>query len=120
MHQLDVKTAYINAPIDFEIYLIFLEQDEGYGIPEKDNGKLVYKLNKSLYDLQPSGRNWKSELNDVFAKNRFKQNLVDPCMYIKHDRKSIFIVLIWVDDIVTASNSTPLLEEVKRSIVLEI
>ena len=38
VHQLDVKTAYLNAPIDCEIYL---EQEEGYEVPGKDK-KLVY------------------------------------------------------------------------------
>ena len=52
-HQLDVKTAYLNAPIDCEIYL---EQAEGYEVPGKDK-KLVCKLNKSLYGLKQSGRN---------------------------------------------------------------
>ena len=52
VHQLDVKTTYINAPIDYEIYL---EQAEGYEVPGKDK-KLVYKLNKSLYGLKQSGR----------------------------------------------------------------
>ena len=42
VHQLDVKTAYLNAPIDCEIYL---EQAEGYEVPGKDK-KLVSKLNK--------------------------------------------------------------------------
>ena len=47
--QLDVKTAYLNAPIDCTIYL---EQAEDYEVPGKDNEKLVYKLNKSLYGLE--------------------------------------------------------------------
>ena len=34
VQQLDVKTAYLNAPIDCEIYL---EQAEGYEVPGKDN-----------------------------------------------------------------------------------
>ena len=41
VHQLDVKTTYLNAPIDCEIYL---KQEEGYEVPGKDK-KLVYKLN---------------------------------------------------------------------------
>ena len=40
VHQLDVKTAYLNAPIDCEIYL---EQAEGYEVPGKDK-KLVINL----------------------------------------------------------------------------
>ena len=90
VHQLDVKTAYLNAPIDCEIYL---EQAEGYEVPGKDK-KLVYKLNKSLYGLKQSGRNWNSVLNNELINNGFKQSLADPCMYVKHDGKDIVILLI--------------------------
>ena len=49
LHQMDVKTAYLNAPIDCEIYL---DQPEGFQIENKDDKRLVYKLNKSLYGLK--------------------------------------------------------------------
>ncbi len=110
VHQLDVKTAYLNSPIDCEIYL---EQAEGYEIEGENNEKLVYKLNKSLYGLKQSGRNWNSVLNDELIEIGFKQSLADPCMYVKHDGKNIVIILIWVDDILVASSSTSMLDNVK-------
>ena len=78
VHQVDVKAAYLNAPIDCEIYL---EQAEGYEAPGKDK-KLVYKLNKTLYGLKQSSRNWNSVLNNELINNGFKQSLADPCMYV--------------------------------------
>ena len=68
LHQMDVKTAYLNAPIDCEIYM---EQDEGFEI-QSENGRLVYKLNKSLYGLKQSGRNWNSLLHSYLQANKFK------------------------------------------------
>ena len=59
LHQMDVKTAYLNAPIDCEIYM---EQTEGSEV-QRGKGRLVYKLNKSLYGLKQSGRNWNSLLH---------------------------------------------------------
>ena len=41
--QMDVKMAYLHAPIDYEI---FVEQPEGF------KNKLVHRLNKSLYGLK--------------------------------------------------------------------
>jgi hypothetical protein len=57
VHQLDVKTAYLNAPIDCEI---FMEQPEGFkytcsNINSSEN--LVWQLNKSIYGIKQSGRN---------------------------------------------------------------
>ena len=43
---MDVKTAYLHAPIDGDIYM---EQPEGY---EKEGEKLVCKLEKSIYGLK--------------------------------------------------------------------
>ena len=49
LHQMDVKTAYLHAPIDRDIYM---EQPEGY---EKEGENLVCKLEKSIYGLKQSG-----------------------------------------------------------------
>ena len=46
---MNVQTAYLNAPIDFEIYV---DQAEGFRVPSDSGGRLVYKLNKSLYGLK--------------------------------------------------------------------
>ena len=50
VHQMDVKTAFLHAPIDEDIYV---SQPIGYAIENK-----VWKLQKSLYGLKQSGRNW--------------------------------------------------------------
>ena len=42
IHQMDVKTAYLNVEIDTEIYL---KQPEGYEIRAEDGSELVFKLN---------------------------------------------------------------------------
>ena len=78
LHQMDVKTAYLNAPIDCEIYL---EQPEGETSSNSDK-KLVYRLNKSLYGLKQSGRNWNSMLHNYLVENNFMQNEVDHCLYV--------------------------------------
>ena len=58
---MDVKTAYLNAPIDCEIYI---EQPEGFEQVGEDRETLVWKLKKSLYGLKQSGRNWNNLLKD--------------------------------------------------------
>ena len=53
LHQMDVKTAYLHAPIDCELYV---QQPEGFEVKSDTDEKLVCKLNKSLYGLKQSGR----------------------------------------------------------------
>ena len=74
VHQMDVKTAYLHAPNDYEI---FVEQPEGF----KTN-KLVYRLNKALYGLKQSGRNWNKMLHECLIRNDFIQNPADHCVYM--------------------------------------
>lgn len=52
LRQMDVKTAYLHAPIDCEVYT---EQPEGSEVKSETEEKLVCKLDKSLYGLKQSG-----------------------------------------------------------------
>ena len=83
IHQMDVKTAYLNAEINTEIYL---KQIEGYEIRAEDGSEIVFKLNKSIYGLKQSGRNWNQLLHSCLEQNGFKRNPVDHCVYTKHDK----------------------------------
>ena len=47
IHQMDVKTAFLNGELEEEIYI---EQPEGFIVPGKE--KKVCKLIKSLYGLK--------------------------------------------------------------------
>ncbi|GAA6087651.1 uncharacterized protein LOC102082235 isoform X1 [Tachysurus ichikawai] len=91
LYQMDVKTAYLHAPIDYEIYI---NPPEGY--QEKEG--IVYKLEKSLYGLKQSGRNWNKILHDCLSENGFTQNPADHCVYAKESKEGKVIIIIWVDD----------------------
>ena len=47
VHQMDVKTAFLNSDLDDEVYM---EQPENFVLPR--NEKKVWKLVKSLYGLK--------------------------------------------------------------------
>jgi hypothetical protein len=109
VHQMDVKTAYLNAPIDCELYV---EPPEGY----TEHGRQVWKLNKSLYGLKQSGRNWNNLLNSHLQEDKFEQSDVDPCMYCRIDEKGKVILIFYVDDIIIAASDLDLLNSVKKSL----
>ena len=105
--QMDVKTAFLNAPIDCDIYV---QQPQGYEKP----GGLVCKLKKSLYGLKQSGRNWNNTLHQFFTANELAQSRVDPCVYFrKSDNSFIAIVVVWVDDLIIGARDSSLMEEIK-------
>lgn len=104
LHQMDVKTAYLHAPIYCEIYI---EQPEGYVKESPAGERPVCKLHKSLYELKQSGRNWNAVLHTFSTcENGFLQNPADYCVYTreKHDGKVMLIV--WVDDLIITLAAT--------------
>ena len=107
IHQLDVKTAYLNAPIDCNIYV---KQPEGFEIPGDNK---VCHLNKSLYGLKQSGRNWNNLLHNFLFENDYIRSNVDHCLYIKKYSNAVTYVLIWVDDILVGSSNMNVMNNLK-------
>ena len=108
VHQLDVKTAYLNAPIDCEI---FMKEPKGY--ETKGENVMVCRLNKAIYGLKQSGRMWNIELDKFLKSHNFKQSPYDPCLYSYCCNGDLVYVLIWVDDIVVAASSDILMNKIK-------
>ena len=115
VHQMDVKTAYLNAPIDCELYI---EQPEGYERKGPNGQKLVCKLKKSLHGLKQSGRNWNCLLHGYLTQERLIHSLADPCVYVKSTEFGLVIAIVWVDDIIIAGSNTDVLKKAKESLMM--
>jgi Reverse transcriptase (RNA-dependent DNA polymerase) len=75
LHQIDVKTAFLNGNIDECIYMW---QPPNY---ESDDSKqMVCKLKKSIYGLKQAYRQWYFKFHQVIISFRFEPNLVDECI----------------------------------------
>ena len=49
----------------------------------------------------------------IVTANGFKENIVDQCIYMKVSGSSFIFLVLYVDDILLASNDTDLLFETK-------
>lgn len=76
---MDVDTAFVYAPVEEEIYT---EQTKGFEEKGPNGEELVCRLNKSLYGLKQSPRNWNQVLDTWFMENGFVVSEADPCLYL--------------------------------------
>ena len=78
VHQMDVKTAFLQGNLDDETYM---KQPDGYVNEQYPNH--VCKLKKSLYGLKHAARCWNSAIDCFLKSEGYKQVGADPCLYIK-------------------------------------
>ncbi|KAL6348428.1 hypothetical protein AAG906_005736 [Vitis piasezkii] len=109
LHQMDVKTAFLNGNIDETIYMVQLENFES-----NDSKQLVCKLKRSIYGLKEASRQWYRKFDKVITSFSFKENTVDQCIYLKFIGSKFIILVLYVDDILLASSDVELLHETKR------
>ncbi|RVW56198.1 Retrovirus-related Pol polyprotein from transposon TNT 1-94 [Vitis vinifera] len=109
LHQMDVKTAFLNGNLDEDIYM---EQPEGFA--KKGNEHLVCKLKKSIYGLKQASRQWYIKFNNTITSFGFKENIVDQCIYLKVSGSKFIFLILYVDDILLASSDLGLLRETKE------
>ncbi|GJU29573.1 putative RNA-directed DNA polymerase [Tanacetum coccineum] len=75
---------------------------------------MVCKLKRSIYGLKQASRQWYLKFHEVMSKFQFKKNAVDQCIYIKLSGSKFFILVLYADDIILASNDLNMLYETKR------
>ncbi|GJY48211.1 zinc finger, CCHC-type containing protein [Tanacetum coccineum] len=69
IHQMDVKTAFLNGDLDEEVYM---KQPEGFVMP--GNEHKVCKLVKSLYGLKQAPKQWHQKFDEVVLSSGFLLN----------------------------------------------
>ena len=102
---MDVDTAFLNANIDEDIWVII---HEGTKLATNDDG--IYKLRKSLYGLKQASRNWNNDINQYLIDNGFTRLEADPCIYVKNTETVVndttttkyLMVALYVDDLLIA------------------
>nr|GEV06345.1 reverse transcriptase domain-containing protein [Tanacetum cinerariifolium] len=72
IHQMDVKTAFLNSDLDEEVYM---KQLEGFVKPGNENK--VCKLVKSLYGLKQAPKQWHQKFDEVVLSSGFHLNQSD-------------------------------------------
>ena len=72
LHQMDVKTAFLNGNLEEEVYM---NQPEGFSCKRKK--PMVCKLNKLLYGFKQASQQWYLKFDENIVAFGFKENTVD-------------------------------------------
>ncbi|KAJ0482376.1 putative RNA-directed DNA polymerase [Helianthus annuus] len=109
LEQLDVTTTFLNSELEEEI---FMQKPEGFVVPGKEN--YVCKLNKSLYGLKQSPRQWYERFDSFMTSHEFKRCTCDSCVYNKNcDDGSMIYLLLYVDDMLIATKDMKEIQKLK-------
>ncbi|UYV64622.1 hypothetical protein LAZ67_3001360 [Cordylochernes scorpioides] len=110
---LDVKTAFLHGDLDKELYMELPE-----GLHTKQTNK-VCKLKKAIYGLKQAGRSWNTKIASTLIKNNFKQSIVDPCLFTKNEENHSIYLILYVDDMLLASDSEIIIQNTVKTLEKE-
>ena len=94
LQQLDIKAAFLYSILNKDIYMQFLEDSRIDG--------MCGKLNKCIYGLKQSPREWYHRLIDFLTPYRFVVSNFDPCVLMfksNNDTINILFIAIYVDNL---------------------
>ncbi|KAE8889902.1 hypothetical protein PF003_g25947 [Phytophthora fragariae] len=94
----DFVTAFLNGPIDVEIYM---KQPEFFD----DGSERVYRLLRSLYGLKQAPRIWYKTLDKYLRQCGFQRSKMDGGIYFRWVNDSPIFLTLYVDDIVIAATT---------------
>ena len=112
-HQVDVKTAFLNAPLAEDVYMTIPE-----GVDDKGGaaGNCV-KLDKALYGLKQASRAWNHELVRFLKHLGFQQLFTDPYVFVRGTADSNFVIIVLhVDNQNIFATSIPLIDDLKAAL----
>jgi hypothetical protein len=109
LHQMDVKTAFLNGDLYEDVYMT---QPEGFVVEGKEH--LACHLKKSIYGLKQASRQWYLKFDQIIRQFGFRENKRDNCIYAKFRGSKYIFLVLYVDDILLASNDKNMVLETKR------
>lgn len=104
LHQLDISNAFLNGDLNEEIYMNLppgYTPKEGETLPPN----AVCKLKKSLYGLKQASRQWFLKFSSTLMSLGFRKSHADHTLFLRNVNGKYVAVLVYVDDIVIASNN---------------
>jgi hypothetical protein len=113
LHQMDVKTTFLNGVIEEEVYI---EQPQAFEV--EDRKSHVCRLKKALYRLKQAPRAWYGWIDSFLMSLGFTKSKVDSNLYFKVMNDELVILLLYVDDLLL-TREDKLITECKKRLASE-
>eukprot|EP00253_Pinus_taeda_P018181 PITA_18181 len=95
IHQMDVKTAFLNGKIEEEVHI---EQPEGFETFDRDSH--VCQLKRALYGLKKAPCAWYTKIDNYFTGLGFTKSEADANLYHIIVKGKPMIIVLYVDDLI--------------------
>ena len=113
IHQMDVKTAFLNGVVEEEVYM-----EQPLIFETHDRETHVCKLKKALYGLKHAPRTWYGRINSFLTSLVFTKCKTDSNLYYKVEEGNLVILLLYVDDLFV-TGMDELIADTKRKLAAE-
>ena len=81
---------------------------------EKGEEEKVYLLKKALYGLKQAPRAQYSRIDEYLSSLGYEKNKYEATLYVKHKENELFIVSLYVYDLLVTGDNVKLVKEFKR------
>eukprot|EP00253_Pinus_taeda_P036422 PITA_36422 len=111
LHQMDVKSAFLNGDLQEEVYMT---QPLGFEVEGQEHK--VCKLIKALYGLKQAPRAWYAKMDEYLKKVGFQRSESDDTLYVRQQGKYLVILVMYVDDLIITGNHDDHIAQVKKEL----
>ncbi|XP_020688185.1 uncharacterized protein LOC110103715 [Dendrobium catenatum] len=109
--QLDVANAFLHDNLSEEVYM---KQPVVFTDPQHPTH--VCKLNKSIYGLKQSLRQWFQKFTSFLHNLGFQFSKADPSLLILNHNNAYIFILIYVDDILITGNNSQAIQNILQQL----
>ncbi|GJX86757.1 putative ribonuclease H-like domain-containing protein [Tanacetum coccineum] len=103
VYQMDAKSAFLYGKNEEEVYVC-----QPLGFEDLDFPDRVYKVEMALYGLHQAPRALYETLSTYLLDNGFERGKINKTLFIKRQKGDIFLVQVYVNDIISASTNKKL------------
>ena len=113
LHQMDVKTTFLNGVVEEEVYV-----EQPLGFETHDRQSHVCRLKKTLYGLKQAPKTWYGRIDSFLMSLGFTKSKADSNLYYKVVDGDQVILLLYVDDLFLIGEEKLILDS-KRKLAAE-